>query len=347
MLNAMIVQLAHIATVMEYFSINLGDEFNELEKECLSSGKVLETLEKAIEFVQYEPRPRRHMRDLIAQSIIIIWRINTKIQSNPIHVNTSVDFALELLGPITAVNSYLKKDVRQTLMSDLHGFRDFMKGYLASSSSLIMDFLRPKVVMFDSYGSLRRDVEVLLEKAGANRISVTPTASPRSLQLHIPPSVAAIDVTPPAPQSLVRQISTTQAADEYCIQVTGTVTEQVFRDSFAALCLADPTTDTKSLAEKIDYKQVPDSSLQEERCFQMGDWTTYLGDKTQFTNEFTDEFIDKYGTVGCGTIGALLMLQPPPPPTISTGTGEVQEASDSIGNYYKNLWIVTAAHVRS
>jgi hypothetical protein len=122
----------------------------------------------------------------------------------------------------------------------------------------------------------------------------------------------------------MRQISTTQTADEHRIQVTGTITEKDFHDAFKALCI----TDDEPLIVKIDYKQVPDSSLQEERYLQMGDWTTDLGDKTQFTNESTDEFIAEYGTVYCGTIGAFLMLLPPPLPplpTTSTGTGEVQE----------------------
>lgn len=250
---------------MEYFSTNEDDEFNELEKECLSSGKVLETLKTVIDFVQYEPRPKRHMRDLIAKSIITIWRINTKIPNILIHVNTSVDFVMDLLGPTTAKNSYVKKDVRQALLSDLHRFRKFMKE-LASSSSQIIDFFRPKVIMFDSCGNLRREVEARLLQAGANRISVTPTVTPtaspqRSLQLHIPPSTAATDVPPPSP---MRQISTTQTADEHRIQVTGTVTEENFHDAFKALCIADD----EPLTEKIDYKQVTDSSLQEERYLQ-------------------------------------------------------------------------------
>lgn len=321
---------------MEYFSTNPDDEFNELEKECLSSGKVLETLKTVIDFVQYEPRPKRHMRDLIAKSIITIWRIKrleeglevkrdklNKVLQIPnilIHVNTSFSFAMDLLNPITKDNSYVKKKVRQTLLSDLHVFREFMKAELTSSSSQIINCLRPKVAMFDLCGNLLRVVETHLQQAGANRISVTPQ---RSLQSHIPPSAAATDVPPP---SLMRQISTTQTADEHRIQVTGAITEKDFHDKFQALCIADDATDTKPLAKKIDYKQVPDSSLQEERYLQMGDWTTDLGDKTQFTNESTDEFITEYGTVGCGTIGALLMLLPPPLPTTSTGTGEVQDA---------------------
>ena len=258
---------------MEYFSTNLDDEFNELEKECLSSGKVLETLKTVIDFVQYEPRPKRHMRDLIAKSIITIWRIKkiveevsvVKISNILIHVNTSVAFAMDLLDPITKGNSYVKTKDRQTLLSDLHGFREFMKAELTSSSSQITNFLRPKVAMFDSCGNLRRDVEAHLLRAGANRISVTPQ---RSLQSHIPPSAATTDVPPPSP---MRQIFTTQTADEHRIQVTGTVTEKDFHGAFKALCIADNATDTKPLAKKIDYKQVPDSSLQEERYLQMGD----------------------------------------------------------------------------
>jgi len=316
-----ILHLVHFATVMEYFSINLDDEFNELEKECLSSGKVLETLKTVIDFVQYEPRPKRHMRDLIAKSIITIWRIKkiveevlvVKISNILIHVNTSVAFVMDLLGPITTGNSCVKKDVRQTLLSDLYGFREFMKAELTSSSSQIINFLHPKVVMFDSCGNLRHDVETRLLRAGANRISVTPQ---RSLQSHIPPSAASTDAPPSVPPSPMRQISTTQTSDGHRIQVTGTVTEKDFHDKFKALCIVD----AEPLTEKIDYKQVPYSSLQEERYLQMGDWTTDLGDKTQFTNESTDEFITEYGTVGCGTIGAILMLLPPPLPTISTGT---------------------------
>ena len=258
---------------MEYFSTNLDDEFNELEKECLFSGKVLETLKTVIDFVQYEPRPKRHMRDLIAKSIITIWRIKkiveevsvVKISNILIHVNTSVAFAMDLLDPITKGNSYVKTKDRQTLLSDLHGFREFMKAELTSSSSQITNFLRPKVAMFDSCGNLRRDVEAHLLRAGANRISVTPQ---RSLQSHIPPSAATTDVPPPSP---MRQIFTTQTADEHRIQVTGTVTEKDFHGAFKALCIADNATDTKPLAKKIDYKQVPDSSLQEERYLQMGD----------------------------------------------------------------------------
>lgn len=257
---------------MEYFSTNLDDEFNELEKECLSSGKVLETLKTVIDFVQYEPRPKRHMRDLIAKSIITIWRIKkivkevlvVKIPNILIDVNTSVAFAMDLLGPITKDNSFVKKDVRQTLLSDLHGFREFMKAELTSNSGLMIEFLRPKVAIFDLCGKLRRDVETHLQQAGANRISVTPQ---RSLQSHIPPSAAATDVPPTAPPSSMRQISTTQTADEHRIQVTGTVTEKDFHDKFKALCIAD----AEPLTEKIDYKQVPDSSLQEERSLQMGE----------------------------------------------------------------------------
>ena len=63
------------------------------------------------------------------------------------------------------------------------------------------------------------------------------------------------------------KMSTTQTADEHRIQVTGTVTEKDFHDKFKALCIAD----AEPLTEKIDYKQVPGSSLQEERYLQMGD----------------------------------------------------------------------------
>ena len=62
-------------------------------------------------------------------------------------------------------------------------------------------------------------------------------------------------------------MSTTQTADEHRIQVTGTVTEKDFHDKFKALCIVD----AEPLTEKIDYKQVPYSSLQEERYLQMGD----------------------------------------------------------------------------
>ena len=81
---------------MEYFSLKEDDRLKEIEKEKLF---------KLIDFLQQDPRPRQHIRNVIAAAVITMSRFNKQLHYE--HYNLqSFYIAMDLIAPTTS--NYIK-----------------------------------------------------------------------------------------------------------------------------------------------------------------------------------------------------------------------------------------------
>jgi hypothetical protein len=165
-----------MAGTMEYFSLERHVPLNEQERECLSSGKSVADIATIINFVQYDARPRRHIRDVIAASIFAMERINMVVECFKVR---SIGVA-EMLKSAMAADPYVCKADRILLLQDLVEFQSTIKAVVEEQHGPphiveLRRILQPMTVVFDANGSLSRRLEIALVAAGANSISISPS----------------------------------------------------------------------------------------------------------------------------------------------------------------------------
>jgi hypothetical protein len=219
---------------MEFFSLDPDVPLMELEKECLSSGKALNDLYDVIRLVRSDARPRRHVRNAIAASIIAMYRIN-KAASMEVFEVKSFQLALQMKDAITPTNSYYKNDDRRLIIADLYIFYHAMEKVINRADDDMTENLRalikPEHVVFDLEGSLSPEIVAKLRRAGATNISIFPDTAGRCT-----------------------------------VEVRGSTSETEFEEMFSKL--------TVSNTLNVVYQQAPVEKLHEESHFiQMGDYT--------------------------------------------------------------------------
>jgi hypothetical protein len=286
---------------MEFLSLDPDAELIELDKECLSSGKILNDLKNVIRFLQSDPRPRRHIRNAIAASIFAMQRINNAAAPGaPVFIVKSSQLAQRMKDAITPTNSYFLEDERRLIIADLcnfyHAIKNVVENQVHNDMTEKLRFLiTPQHVVFDSKGSLSPEIVSNLCRAGAKNIAIFP-----------------------------------DTAGLITVEVRGSASEDEFLEIFSALNVG-PSNPTLNVV----YHKVLIEKLNEELdIIQMGDYT---GPNFPFSHELrSEEDIAMWGEVAKGTVGALLLLQDPPS-TVTSRTVRTMFADEIVDCVTSNI----------
>lgn len=102
-------------------------EFSKYEKLFLSSDVSRSLLKSVTDSLIEKSRPRRFVRDILSRYLLVLHRTNHLLKAEhigPIPLDSSVEFAHELLKPLNDSNSYIKLADRRSVVKDLFGLRD-------------------------------------------------------------------------------------------------------------------------------------------------------------------------------------------------------------------------------
>ena len=167
---------------MNFFSHDDTNPFDELEKQVMSSGKVIIELSETIDYLRAVSCLKTHFRKKIALSIIAMQRIvfflaqrGEKVEY--INELPSVLYVSALLQPITQENRCIATHIRRLFLADLvkmqRLFNDVLdESVLSPEMTVLRSLLKPNVVVFGNDGNIEPTLYACFRGANARTIGI-------------------------------------------------------------------------------------------------------------------------------------------------------------------------------
>jgi hypothetical protein len=211
-------------------SADANTPLTDVEKELFSSTRGLRRVKNWIEILLSNPRPRRAIRDNIADMIFMMERINV-LAGRDLFTLQSLDAARRLKEPITADNpEHIKKRHRFELFTDLRLLYFSLENAMDHSKTeadvdALRQLLKPPHGLFDLEGDLQRGLVDSLRGAGAMSVMLT------------------------------------EEGGSYVISVEGPGSEDAFVQNFGNLSLTDPLPRIKYIQREFSSVAGPEEAL--------------------------------------------------------------------------------------
>jgi hypothetical protein len=164
---------------MNFFSQQETKAFNELEKQVMSSGKVILELNETIDYICAVSCPRRHVRANIALSIIAMQRIAYVLAQHGEQVECINELPSALYVSDLFAQEYpcMATHIRRLFLADLVKMRRLFQDVLDESVkspkiTVLRSLLKPEVPIFGNDGNIKATLYACFVGAGARTVGV-------------------------------------------------------------------------------------------------------------------------------------------------------------------------------